>query len=71
MIVPNPATSRWVYALNYANSAEYRKADFKPWFLDKKVVGYGYKFFIKLFYFKDTRNQQETLNTELLAKLDI
>jgi len=40
LIVPNPATSRWVYALNYANSAEYRKADFTPWFLDKKVVGY-------------------------------
>lgn len=39
LIVPNPATSRWVYALNYANSAEYRKADFTPWFLDKKVVG--------------------------------
>jgi len=40
LIVPNPATSRWVYALNYANSADYRKADFTPWLIEKKVVGY-------------------------------
>jgi len=39
LIVPTPATSRWVYALKHTESVRFMNTDFAPWILNNNVVG--------------------------------
>jgi carboxypeptidase C (cathepsin A) len=40
LIVPNPGTLRWVYNLNHPATKDFQAADFTPWKVGDKIVGY-------------------------------